>query len=355
MASDGLSARILALVHTIRADAWDRYAAGLGGEAVALWGVADIIEREATVSRQYFPGADITSQNYASAYPGAAIRPDCVVLHTTEGRGWTDYGGGATSPHMTIWFDFAAGVPVGVRQHFPADMSSRALSRPAPKTDANRTNTMNVFQIELVGTSGWASPDNGNAPYHVPNLWPDAPDNALRYVAHVLAWLHQEWGVPLTPIADRFPSWRSAEPMSWSRWQAFTGICGHGHVPGQSHTDPGALNAGRLCELARIIAGGDTTSQEADMQLTEPIDGAAVGLPGARNVGDLLVLAARGGWDARNGVAVLRAELDAITKVLASTRPDVDLDAVRAAARAGAEEAIAAGVKVTGTLEVESK
>ena len=43
--------------------------------------------------------------------------------------------------------------------------------------------------------------------------------------------------------------------MSDAKWRAFTGICGHQHVPDNDHWDPGRLDVSRMLALAPADTG----------------------------------------------------------------------------------------------------
>ena len=155
------------------------------------------------------------------------------VLHTTEGGG---IGGAlqtfrATNfwPHLTI--EPATGRIV---QHLPLTIGSRALSdKVTPWPNASR-----CIQIEIVG---FAAQSPSWAPEH------------LAFVRDVLRRIED-----LVPIPRR--SGRSflnaagvnATPsnrMSVDEWKRFSGWCGHQHVPGESHWDPGGL------DIEAVLAG----------------------------------------------------------------------------------------------------
>jgi hypothetical protein len=208
---------------------------------------------------QRYPGADQTHR-YQSAYPGDAMEVNVIVLHTTEGRTLPTYSGGAVAPNLTAVPDFAAH-KLKWYQHFDIDTSSRALVNLAGGVE---TNTLNVCQVEMVGTcdphthAAWAGRE------HI--YWPEAPDWALAEVAAFLRWMHDNHGVPLSGPALWLPypsSYGSSKArMTNAQWSAFKGICGHQHAAENVHGDPGAIDFARLIALAK----GDT--QEEDMPLT---------------------------------------------------------------------------------------
>lgn len=211
----------------------------------------------------YYPPANRTAQRFDGAYKGSSMSPNCLVLHTTEGTSWPSYSGGAVAPHLTALPDWKNEKLIW-RQHFPVTMSARALVN---RAGGVQTNTANCIQIELVGTSGWASSENKYADYHLGDKWywaKHATDWMLRDVAAFIRWCHTEWGIPYSaPYA--FDDWRGnhSHRMSNAQWRAFEGVCGHSHVPENSHTDPGAFP---IAACLRLAAGGTTTTiQEDDM------------------------------------------------------------------------------------------
>lgn len=140
----------------------------------------------------FYPGAD-TTQDFSRTYSGAPIHPNVNVLHTTEGTDWPDYSGGSTAPHLTVK-PLITERRFAVRQHFPLTMSSRALRN---ETGGVETNTLNCIQIELIGTCDpdhrdtWGTRRAGRDYL----FWPEAPDWALRELAGMLAWMHQQWAI----------------------------------------------------------------------------------------------------------------------------------------------------------------
>lgn len=151
------------------------------------------------------------------------------------------YGGGSSAPNLTAVADLAAR-KLKWYQHFDVETSSRALVNPRGGVE---TNTMNVCQVELVGTcdpkthTQWKAADQA----HV--YWPDAPDRALQAVARFLAWMHEEPGVPLSgPKAwPAYPTYGSGgQRLTGAQWTDFKGVCGHMHVPENVHGDPGATD-----------------------------------------------------------------------------------------------------------------
>lgn len=200
------------------------------------------------MSSMIYPHADHTSQWFAGAHPGATMNLAAgmaLVLHTTEGVGWWGYNGGSEAPTFTLWPGH------GVRQHFPVNMSARALVHKAGTT---ATNTQNCVQIELVGTCDPNSPLRGKTIF-----WPEATDAQLSELAHLVLWLHKEWGLKLNAAPKWLPydasAGHSSARFSSAQWLAFEGVCGHQHVVGNDHGDPGNFPIERLFALVRKLAG----------------------------------------------------------------------------------------------------
>ncbi|MFF8482301.1 N-acetylmuramoyl-L-alanine amidase [Streptomyces antibioticus] len=207
---------------------------------------------------QRYPGAS-TAYWYQNDFGGSAMEVNAVVLHTTEGRTLPSYGGGGSAPTLTAVPDFAAR-KLKWYQHFDIDTSARALvNRPG----GVETNTLNVCQVELVGTcdpstrSAWIK--QGLVQDRDFVYWPKAPSWLLAAVAAFLAWMHAEHEVPLTGPA-KWPAYPGSygngggQRMTFAQWSAFRGVCGHMHVPENSHGDPGAIDFTELLALAKNAA-----------------------------------------------------------------------------------------------------
>ncbi len=225
---------------------------------------------------QKIPGASLAHFYGTGQYSGSDMEVNCGVVHTTEGRTLPDYNGGSIAPTVTGVPDIAA-KKILWYQHYDVDESARAL---ANKLGGVETNTANAFQIELVGTcdathtTTWDGKQAGVGYIY----WPAAPDWALAEVAWLVRWLNVNHAVPLTCVRDWLaygtdprrpgvtPASYGASParMTFDRWRAFTGWCGHQHVPENDHGDPGAMDFARVIAIAK----GQTT-EEDDMQLTD--------------------------------------------------------------------------------------
>jgi hypothetical protein len=268
-----------------------------------------------------------------------------VCLHTTEGTSLPSYDGGAVAPNLTAMPDFTA-KRLAWYQHFDFDVSSRALVN---LSGGVQTNTLNVSQVELVGTcdptthAKWTRAG-------VRHLYaPELPDWAVRDLAAFLRWAHDQHGVPLTSDVTwkAYPaSYGSSNGvrMSSAKWQSFTGICGHQHVPENLHGDPGALPVADILAAAK----GGAIPQEADMTISnadaKTLFGADGTVPAARPpvanddyadgntswaAGYALQTAVEGVRKAQQQIADVATDVDAIkTKVDTLSVGGVDLDAL---------------------------
>jgi hypothetical protein len=309
---------------------------------------------------QRYPGAS-TAYWYQDNFPGSAMEVNVVVLHTTEGTSLPSYGGGGAAPSLTARPDFAAQRLVWY-QHFDVDVSSRALRNLAGGVE---TNTLNVCQVELVGTCDPVTHQRWQSSGQQHIYWPEAPDWALRDLARFLAWMHEQHGVPLTgPSAwPAYPSsyGASAARLSGSSWSAFTGVCGHMHVPENDHGDPGAIDFDQLIALAK---GTPTPAPEDDMPTAQEIAAEVVKLvPRAVWTTDGLVQNVNPGTREDNPAlspaqalanteavarridrttATLTAQVGALSSTVAALAAGGGLDAaeIQAAAEAGARAAL---------------
>jgi hypothetical protein len=203
---------------------------------------------------------------YQDNYPGAAMSPNCGVIHTTEGTTLPGYSGGAEAPNYTAVPDFKES-RLRFFAHFPDERSSRALVNSAGGVE---TNTLNALQIELVGTCAPGTRDAWKRAGAKFIFWPDAPDWALRDLAKFMVDMKRRHGIPLSgpPDSDWVAYPESYGPggqrFSFAKWRGFTGWCGHQHVPENVHGDPGALPFSKLLRVAQAILDGPTKPAEAD-------------------------------------------------------------------------------------------
>jgi hypothetical protein len=206
----------------------------------------------------FYPPADTHTQRFDDDHPGVTFRDgiSVLVLHTEEtAGGWPGYSSGAAAPNMSCLPNMRAKV-LRCRGHFPATMSARALVN-SPGGVLTNTEDIGVYQIELAGTCSTRMVElyaerglRKNVDYI---FWPEAPDWALRELARIIAWLHVDWDLPLIAVAPSL--WTDADRgrdtrMTFGQWIRFRGVCGHQHVPENSHRDPGAIDIAKLMKFA---------------------------------------------------------------------------------------------------------
>lgn len=204
----------------------------------------------------YLPFADHTIQWYGHLWAASPIDPNVDLIHTTETTGWPGYENGAKAPHTTARPDIA-NQRMQWRQHFDEHKSARALRN---EDGGVQTNTLNVRQLELVGTCDPAHKNtwqSGGQTLHAGVdyiYWPEAPDWALRALGRYLADGRIRHGIKLVSL-EFLPYPESYGPsrvrLSAPEWVDFYGICGHQHAPENDHGDPGAIDIGRALAFAR--------------------------------------------------------------------------------------------------------
>ncbi len=205
---------------------------------------------------QWYPGADTEgATRYDDNYPGNRQEVNVIVWHSTEGTSLPSYGGGSSAPTLTAVPDFKAKRLVWY-QHFPFDMSARALVN---QSGGVETNTLNVAQVEVVGTCDPKTRDKWKKEGRTFLYMPELPDWAVRDLGAFSKWAKDKHGVPLTADVTfkAYPGsyGKNGVRMSFEKWNNYRGHCGHQHVPENDHGDPGSF------PMAAILkAAGSTTS-----------------------------------------------------------------------------------------------
>jgi hypothetical protein len=201
---------------------------------------------------RYYNRANTTAQKFSDDYPGTVFSYPLkrVVWHSTETNGWPGYGGGASAPTLTV-FPHKALKTLEWRQHFPADMSARALRNLSGGVETNRDECV---QVEIIGTCDPDRHEESPSWFYIP----DAGDWFYEGLAHFAAWCYTEWGIRLDAMSlwQSYPAsygLKNTNRMTNSEWNAFRGHCGHAHVPENTHGDPGRFQARTLMVLAEEI------------------------------------------------------------------------------------------------------
>lgn len=188
-----------------------------------------------------------TSGDFVDGFPARG------VLHTTEGASYDGarqaYGTGK-NPHFTATYEHGV---FEIHQHTPIDQYAKALVHPSGGVDTNRAH---AIQIEIVGT---CDPSRAHEMLYVG----DFPQAYLDGIAAWMRWVEEQTGVkPVAPETfEAYPASAGANNgvrFDEARWRTFDGWCGHQHVPGNDHGDPGALNLAHLLGQAPAPAPAPT-------------------------------------------------------------------------------------------------
>lgn len=184
--------------------------------------------------------SEATQLQFASQNGGAYIgAPYRGVIHTTEFKDYTpsttSYYGHHNPPHFTLVMD---GDDAKFFQHFPISVAARALEH---NPGTIETNCQSAIQIELA----WKAAEIG-----------DLPEAMLERLWDWMRWVETQTGVKSWQYAQFVgegdgKGYDSSSRMSDDEWIAFNGWCGHQHVPGNRHWDPGKLDIGRLLRITR--------------------------------------------------------------------------------------------------------
>jgi hypothetical protein len=110
------------------------------------------------------------------------------------------------------------------------------------------TNRANAIQLEIICYSAKGIADQAPAS----RLWVgNLPDTAYADIREWLVWLAETHQVNPTvwPGKQALSSAQANAPafrMTAAQWNVFNGVCGHQHVPENTHWDPGALDWSKL-------------------------------------------------------------------------------------------------------------
>lgn len=182
--------------------------------------------------------------------------PKKLVLHTTEGKSIAGaeatYGVNGIAPHFTIDSTLKRFV-----QHID---TSRAASAMKNVSGGVQTNRDGAIQVEMIGyaafTHGWE-------------------DDNLVWIGDIVRLICEREGIDVYnyPQFVGTESGTIATPtapqrMSYAEWESFNGVCGHQHVPENSHWDPGRLPYQRMLELTGPI---DNPTEEEDEDMLQMV------------------------------------------------------------------------------------
>jgi Hemopexin len=177
-----------------------------------------------------FDGRDLWLPT-AERMPGTKNGPNYIalpwrgVLHTTEG---SKIDGALDTFRATNFWPTLTIEPNTFRivQHYSLNKGARALSDKATPENAAR-----CVQIEIVGFAA-----------QTPNWAPEQ----LAFIADVVRQIEALVPIPHSTSRTFLDSnGVNANPgnrMTVDEWKRYSGWCGHQHVPGETHWDPGAID-----------------------------------------------------------------------------------------------------------------
>lgn len=159
------------------------------------------------------------------------------VLHTTETDYYppstSSYFGGNSWPHSTI--GQAKDGTRGIFQHIPINRAARALKN---KQGGVETNAAHAVQCEIV----WRAANAAAMPEWLLVLvesWMRFAEAAVGINRTAVPFFGQ--GAGFIVASENAP-----QRMTPEKWNAYSGWCGHQHVPENDHWDPGAIPIDRL-------------------------------------------------------------------------------------------------------------
>lgn len=203
----------------------------------------------------YYPPADSKAQNFVNKYPGVEISPNVLVIHTMETTGWPGYRNGGVAPHLSlrVWLNSDGSLDkFAWRQHFPFNRSARAVLNEKGGVETNNS-TQGVIQVELNGTCGWSKGMTPN--------WADPVQmkKIAKPLIDFLVFCKTSLGIQLVAPYAFYPYNGKGHRMSYKEWLSFKGICGHQHIPENSHVDPGLIDIDWLIAEAEKVIDGTST------------------------------------------------------------------------------------------------
>jgi hypothetical protein len=179
--------------------------------------------------------------------PRRGDAPSRIVIHTTETARLPGYRDGGVAPHFTIGVGDPGSLPkeetgkVRIWQHISLDRTASALKHNPGTIETNHMGA-HCIQIECITYIG----DQENAGI-VGNKgkFPGALSKALAGLVDEITAVLGDINITIYP--ERWSSSGSygegaSQRLTEDEWERFNGICGHEHVPNNTHWDPGAFD-----------------------------------------------------------------------------------------------------------------
>jgi len=173
--------------------------------------------------------------------------PSRIVIHTTETARLPGYRDGSVAPHFTIGVGDPGSLPkeqagkVRIWQHISLDRTASAL-RHNPGTIETNHMGAHCIQIECITYIGDQDEAGivGNK-----GKFPKALSKALAGLVEEITRALGDININIYPeswSASGSYGEEASQRLSEEEWEGFNGICGHEHVPNNTHWDPGAFD-----------------------------------------------------------------------------------------------------------------
>ena len=202
-----------------------------------------------------------TFRGKSGSTPRRKDAPSRIVIHTTETNQLPGYNGGRAAPHFTIGVGDPGSLtrePLGavrVWQHVSLNRTAYALKHPRGTPETNHMGA-HCIQIECITYVG-DQPDHGIVGNrgNLPNALTVALAGLVREIITTIG------GINVSDLPELWSATRSSGPKAKQRltarqWDRFNGICGHQHVPNNSHWDPGAFDIHKFITLLQNESTG---------------------------------------------------------------------------------------------------
>ena len=213
-----------------------------------------------------------TYEGKQGSRPRRGDAPSRIVIHTTETAGLPGYREGSVAPHFTIGVGDPGSMPreqrgrVRIWQHISLDRTASAL-RHNPGTIETNHMGAHCVQIECITYIGDQDKAGivGNK-----GKFPKALSKALAGLIDEIVATLDDININLHP-----DTWSSSgsygvtakQRLTEAEWERFNGICGHEHVPNNTHWDPGAFD---IDAFTKLLSGRSDSSRSQRTSADKP-------------------------------------------------------------------------------------
>jgi len=220
-----------------------------------------------------------TFSGRSGSVPRRKDAPSRIVIHTTETNQLPGYNGGGAAPHFTIGVGDPGSLtrePLGavrVWQHLSLDRTAYALKHPRGTPETNHMGA-HCIQVECVTYVG-DQPDHGIVGNrgNLPPALTVALAGLVREVITTVGDINIS-DLPELWSATESSGTKAKQRLTAQQWERFNGICGHQHVPDNSHWDPGAFDITKFVTLLQSEStgsGATTPSRPAPAPVDWPM------------------------------------------------------------------------------------